>query len=81
MPTASPSMIARVGALLEMPTTEDSPISAVIVPTTPTSAVSSGKPAETIEPKVMSKMASATRTPISSVGPTVVPGGTKASPP
>jgi hypothetical protein len=38
-------------------------------------------PAETIEPKVMSRMVSATRTPTSSVGPTVVPGGAKASPP
>jgi len=69
MPTASPSIIARVGALSLTPRKEAAPIMAAIVPTTPRAAVSSGSPAATSEPNVIMRMTRATPMPISSVGP------------
>ena len=69
MPTASPSINARIGAVLDISMTlEAQRIPAIPVPT-PISAVNIGSPAATIEPNVISSTTIATMTPMPSVDP------------
>ncbi len=69
MPTASPSIRARIGAVLVSPTTPLSANSPAMPAPTPISAVSMVMPAATSEPRVTTRTASATRTPMPSVPP------------
>src|SRR3954451_2541593 len=66
MPTARPSISARVGAVLDTVTTDDVTITAVIVTPTPTRAVRIGIPAASREPKVSTRIMKETRRPSSS---------------
>lgn len=74
-------MIASVGALSETSNHVARPITAAIVPAIPRTAVSSGKPAASSDPNVMTRMTRATPSPTSSPGPTGGCEVSKGSPP
>ena len=66
MPTASPSISARVGEVLETVTTLETTTTALRVTPTPTRAVRIGMPAVTRDPKVTHRMRNDTISPRSS---------------
>ncbi len=66
MPTASPSISARVGAVLETVITLDTTMTDVMVTPTPTSAVVIGMPAATSDRKVSTRIRKDTSSPRSS---------------
>ncbi|CAM5553187.1 hypothetical protein SGLAM104S_03166 [Streptomyces glaucescens] len=66
MPTASPSISARLSAVEDTVTAEETASSPTSPVPIPTNAVSSGIPAASSEPKVRASTASATTTPSSS---------------
>ena len=70
MPTASPSISARIGAVVDICTKPDTMRMPAMPTPTPIRAVSSGSPAATTDPNVMSSTISAMTTPSPSVEPT-----------
>ena len=66
MPTARPSISARVGAVLETVTAEDITTTALSVTPTPISEVMIGMPADSSEPKVITRIRNETSRPSSS---------------
>lgn len=69
MPTARPSISARIGAVFDISTAPETQSTPEMPTATPTSAVSMVIPAATTEAKVIISTASATMTPSPSVEP------------
>lgn len=64
MPTAMPSIMASIEVLPFMSNTEPSAVMAARLTPTPSSAVTSGRPAAASEPKVMTRMSPASAKPM-----------------
>ncbi len=81
MPTARPSIIASVLVVLDRPSTLPSPVISAMPRPTPITAVSSGSPAASSEPKVITRTTADIAMPIASAEPPASPPAIRAVPP
>ncbi len=81
MPTARPSIIASVPVVADRPRVLPSAVISAMPRPTPTTAVSSGSPAATSEPKVITSTTADSAMPIASLLPPASPLDISAVPP